>query len=113
MLLGLTFKENVKDRRNSGAVQLGQHLLSNGIVVEAYDPFIEDTAVSDLGFSLVDPSSLYDAIILAVPHRTLLHRDPADWLSKLERSGSRFVIDISGAWDREFVEAQGYCYWRL
>src|SRR5205823_9253209 len=82
LVLGVTFKENVRDARNTRVVELVQELESYEIDVAVYDPLVEEEQLKALGLQPVpDPFSLpsskpnepaqllYDAVVLAVPHK--------------------------------------------
>ncbi len=70
LILGLTFKENCPDIRNSKVIDLISELESYGVNVEIYDPIVnEDEVLREFKRNLVMPHlGRYDAIILAVPH---------------------------------------------
>ncbi len=70
LVLGLTFKEDIPDTRNSKAQDVVRELLKKGMVVEVHDPFMGAEAIAKLTFT---PGSLdkgpYDAVLLLVAHR--------------------------------------------
>ena len=69
-VLGLTFKENVPDVRNSEVVTMVRALQSAGIAAQVNDPVANPDEANQCGIKLVDVSALLaaDAVILAVPH---------------------------------------------
>ncbi|WP_281885456.1 nucleotide sugar dehydrogenase [Paenibacillus sp. YYML68] len=70
-VLGITFKENVPDIRNSKVIDIIKELQEFGIVVEVSDPIAEPTEVFDeYGVQLIPLNKLenFDAVVLAVPH---------------------------------------------
>lgn len=71
LVMGITFKENVSDIRNSKVADMIHELLSFGIKVEIVDPFANAVEVKhEYDIDLVDePSGKYDAIVLAVAHK--------------------------------------------
>lgn len=72
LILGLTFKENCPDLRNTRVVDMVGELRSFGIGVDVYDPWADPTeAEREYGIQLVPApeAGIYDAIILAVAHR--------------------------------------------
>ena len=80
LVLGLTFKENCPDLRNTKVIDLVQELRSYGIQVDVHDPWAEAAeAEEEYGLSLLpDPSAeAYDGVILAVPHAELIGNGPA------------------------------------
>jgi UDP-N-acetyl-D-galactosamine dehydrogenase len=71
LLLGLTFKENCPDIRNSKVIDVVAELAQYGVDVECYDPWVDSALVkSTYGIDIIDAPSLnrYDGIILAVAH---------------------------------------------
>ncbi|MEO0329825.1 MAG: nucleotide sugar dehydrogenase [Pseudomonadota bacterium] len=76
LILGLTFKENCPDTRNSKVFDLVIHLQKFGASVEAYDPWIdpEDFAESCVKVK-PEPEGPYDAIVLAVAHSQFIEQD--------------------------------------
>ena len=74
LIMGVTFKENVQDIRNSKVVDIINELQSFHVNVDVTDPFAsKDETISEYGFSLTEkPLNNYDAIILAVPHAEYL-----------------------------------------
>jgi len=113
-LLGLTFKENVTDLRNSGAAQLRAALESQGARVHVNDPLADPAAAkSEYGIALEDWDSLprADVLILAVAHRQYLARAAGDFLDKVAPGG--YVLDLKGALDLEQLRRGGRTCWRL
>jgi UDP-N-acetyl-D-galactosamine dehydrogenase len=81
LVMGLTFKENCPDLRNTGVVQIIRELESYGAGVEVYDPWVDrEEAQSAYDVKMVDqpPSRRYDAVIAAVAHHQFISMDPAD-----------------------------------
>ena len=72
LFLGLTFKPNVSDLRNSKALTLAGLLVEHDLTLDIYDPFVQSQLPEGIGNKLQeDPFTLdrvYDAVILAVPH---------------------------------------------
>lgn len=71
LLLGLTFKENCPDLRNTRVVDVVQELVTYGVEVDVHDPWVDaEEAKAEYGIDLVDApeSGSYDAVILAVAH---------------------------------------------
>jgi UDP-N-acetyl-D-galactosamine dehydrogenase len=116
LILGLTFKENVKDTRNTRVVDIVTELRAHEIDVTVYDPLVGGDELQRLGFSqTADPFSngvRYDAVILAVPHRAFRDRPAADFAGLLRDEGGPGVfVDIKGAVPK--LAGQGLLYWRL
>ena len=71
LILGLTFKENCPDLRNTKVVDIKAELESYGVKVDIHDPWVDaDEAKQEYGFDLVSnpKKEAYDAVIIAVAH---------------------------------------------
>lgn len=72
LLLGFTFKENCPDMRNTRVIDIYQNLIEFGLLVDIYDPWIDDNLLmSEYGLERlvqIDSSNKYDAVVLAVAH---------------------------------------------
>lgn len=113
-VLGLTFKENCPDLRNSKVVDIVTELQSYGVEVHVHDPVAAGVdAEHEYGIALENWSDLprADAVIAAVSHRELLARPLAELQSKL-KDGACF-IDVKSAFDQPALEQAGYSVWRL
>jgi UDP-N-acetyl-D-galactosamine dehydrogenase len=113
-VLGVTFKENVPDIRNTRVVDIVRELEDFGIAVQLHDPMADgDLLHEEYGLSLTARGELEpaDAVVLAVAHRA--YRD-GGWklVSGLLRPAGGFVADIPALLDRESIPA-GVTLWRL
>ncbi|GJD36174.1 nucleotide sugar dehydrogenase [Methylobacterium aerolatum] len=113
-VLGVTFKEDIPDIRNSRAADIVRALSAYGIAVQAADPMADADAVRhEHGVALTPLSGLApaDAVILAVPHRVF--RD-GGWgaILPLLADGRGDVLDVTGLLDRSATPA-GVDLWRL
>ena len=103
LVLGLTFKENCSDIRNSKVVDVIQELKSYGTEVDIYDPHANpEEVLHEYGLSLI--SSLekpYHAIVLAVSHEEFKN---LPW--KKIRAAKTVVYDVKGVLDKSFVTAR-------
>jgi UDP-N-acetyl-D-galactosamine dehydrogenase len=112
-ILGLAFKENVADARNSRVPDIAAELEEFGVSVLIHDPLIDGAAAArDYGITLTDFAGLrrLDGLILAVPHRLFLDRGPARLLRGLA-SGAVF-IDVKSAFRPQDVPGN-LVYWSL
>jgi UDP-N-acetyl-D-glucosamine/UDP-N-acetyl-D-galactosamine dehydrogenase len=112
-ILGLTFKEDVPDLRNSRVPDIIAELNGFGIKPMVHDPMADAAeALSECGVELVGPDRLtdLDGIIYAVPHRAMTERGPAYVCAMLRPGG--VLIDVKTAIDRAAVPA-GLSYWAL
>lgn len=113
-VLGLTFKENCGDLRNSKVIDIINELKSYGVEVFVTDPRAErEEAMHEYGVTLLKWSDLprSDAIVAAVAHREFAELTMEDVGKKLVKGGA--FIDVKAAFDRAAVEAAGYKLWRL
>jgi UDP-N-acetyl-D-galactosamine dehydrogenase len=113
-VLGLTFKENVPDIRNSKVIDIVRELESFGVAVQLHDPIASaEQAAREYGIKLIPYDQLQPAeiVILAVPHESYVK---GGWplISSLLKNGRGSVVDIRSSLDRggspETVEL-----WRL
>jgi UDP-N-acetyl-D-glucosamine/UDP-N-acetyl-D-galactosamine dehydrogenase len=103
LVLGITFKENCPDIRNSKVIDMIRELQSYGTDVEIYDPHADAEEVKhEYGLSLIStPGKNYSAIVLAVSHKEFAS---LDW--KGLKNEKTIVFDVKGFLDREFVTAR-------
>jgi UDP-N-acetyl-D-glucosamine/UDP-N-acetyl-D-galactosamine dehydrogenase len=112
-MLGLTFKENVPDLRNSRALDILCELKAFGIEALVHDALADpEEAVAEYEISLA-PLELFrelDAVVLTVPHRTYLEAGENSLVAMLTRSG--IVIDVKSVLDPSCLLAT-QSYWSL
>ena len=113
-ILGLTFKENCPDLRNSKVMDIIHELRSYGVEVHIHDPVatVKD-ALHEYGLELVTWENLprADALIAAVSHSEFLARPLADFQSKIVSNGC--FIDVKSHFDQAALRAAGLSVWRL
>jgi UDP-N-acetyl-D-galactosamine dehydrogenase len=113
-VIGLTFKENCPDLRNSKVADIVYELQSYGVEVHVHDPVAEaDEAQHEYGIALERWEDLpkADALIVAVPHKEVLARSLTDIQSKLNDGGC--FVDVKAQFDPNGIREAGYCLWRL
>ncbi|GHT85571.1 UDP-N-acetyl-D-galactosamine dehydrogenase [Betaproteobacteria bacterium] len=113
-VLGLTFKENCPDLRNSKVVDVIEELRSYGCKVHVHDPVAAAAeAVHEYGVTLEKWEDLprADAIIAAVAHNEYLGLPVAKLVDKLVPGG--VFADVKAAHDQAALEAAGVVVWRL
>jgi len=113
-VLGLTFKENCSDLRNSKVGDVIRELSSYGVEVFVHDPFADpEEAMHDYGVRLFtwDELPRADAIVAAVSHKQLLELSVEDLQKKLIKGGC--FIDVKAHFDQEALEAAGVHVWRM
>jgi len=115
IVLGLTFKENCPDLRNSKVADLVKELQEFGCEVSVHDPLAEPKeAVHEYGITLTEWSALpnqADAVVAAVSHKEYTSQPVTQLLAKLKPGG--VLIDIKSAYSIEEIEAAGITLWRL
>ncbi|KAF0219923.1 MAG: UDP-N-acetyl-D-mannosaminuronate [Geobacteraceae bacterium] len=113
-LLGLTFKENCPDLRNSRVIDVIKELESYGIEVYIHDPVADPAAARhEYDIHLVDWEELpvADALVLAVAHREFLEKVLTDYLAKVVARGC--FIDVRSVFDPKHLRESGLTVWRL
>jgi len=115
LIMGITFKENVKDIRNTKVVDIYKELKEYGVDPYIFDPMAAKEEVRheyriDL-ISAIEEHSPYDAIIHAVKHRVFFKYD-LNYLSSVT-SVNPVLIDVKAVYTKESTEEAGFIYWRL
>lgn len=114
LILGLTFKENVEDIRNSKVIDIYRELESFGVKPLVWDPVAKAPEVhEEYGIDLADVEKItqVDAVVAAVSHKQILSYDLAA-LARKAGKGAPFV-DVKSAFDRVALEKAGFRVWRL
>ena len=104
LVLGITFKEDCPDIRNSKVIDIVKELQQFNINVEVFDPHADKHEVAEeYGIILIDNiEKTYDGIILAVSHKEFLVLD----LNQLKSSNSSVIFDTKAFLDREIVDSR-------
>jgi UDP-N-acetyl-D-galactosamine dehydrogenase len=115
IVLGLTFKENCPDLRNSKVADVVKELQDFGCEVAVHDPIAEsDEAAHEYGITLIpwdDLPNNVDAIIAAVSHKEYFAMPLEKILAKLKKGG--VFTDVKSAYSSEKIIDSGYRLWRL
>jgi UDP-N-acetyl-D-galactosamine dehydrogenase len=103
LVLGITFKENCPDTRNSRVVDVVREFQSFGMNVHVYDPHADPAEVEhEYGIKLVSQmQAKYSAIVLAVAHEQFSHLD----LNQMKNPGT-VVFDVKGILSKDVVTAR-------
>jgi UDP-N-acetyl-D-galactosamine dehydrogenase len=101
-ILGMTFKENVPDIRNTKVIDIAQALTRAGVTVQVHDPVaLQEDAAHEYQLTLtpLDQLKPADAVILAVAHREYV---TGGWplIAKLLKGGQGVVLDVKSKLDR-------------
>ncbi len=118
-IMGITFKENCPDMRNSKAVEVCKHLSTYGIKVKVVDPIADKMEFKqEFGMELIDMKDVRnaDCLVFLVAHQQFKNLRMADLknLYKQQKSQTKYVfIDIKNIFEQKAVEEEGYSYWSL
>ncbi len=112
LVMGITFKENVADIRNSKVAEVVRELMDYSIHVHIHDPYASPNEVAhEYHLTLIDQlSNDYDAVVLAVAHDDYKKMDAPFFLSIMK--DDPILFDIKGIYSRQEMEAH-MTYWRL
>ena len=114
IVLGLTFKENCPDIRNSKVADLVRELQDYGCDVLVHDPIAEPAeAQHEYGIALTPWEKLpqADALVAAVSHRSYLDMPLGELLTKLQPAG--VFVDVKSAYSDKAITEKGLRVWRL
>ncbi|HEY0668785.1 MAG TPA: nucleotide sugar dehydrogenase [Sphingobacteriaceae bacterium] len=103
LILGITFKENCPDIRNSRVIDIHRELKQFGLDVDVYDPCANNEEVfKEYGVELARTLKCYEAIILAVAHDQFLDLD----FQLLKSMPAAIIFDIKSFLSRDIVDAR-------
>lgn len=116
LILGLTFKENVPDFRNSRVADIIRELKTYGVNVFAYDPFMDGNNLKEFEVVLLKPEDArnMDAIIFATAHDSLKRfslNQMKEWC-RLD-NGQPVLIDVRWVFSEGKANMAGFHYWRI
>jgi UDP-N-acetyl-D-galactosamine dehydrogenase len=115
-VLGLTFKENVPDLRNTRVVDVIRDLEELGVEVVVHDPLADpEEARREYGVELVPLEEVagVEVLILTVPHREYGEMTPESLKQRFRDPSRAVVLDVKGYLDQEAVRDAGIDLWRL
>ena len=113
-VLGLTFKEDCRDLRNSKVADVVRELIDYGCEVMVHDPLADtDEAKHEYGLTLTSWETLpvADALVAAVAHKHYLAMPLSELLGKVRPTG--LFVDVKSAHDAAAIRAAGRTLWRL
>lgn len=114
IVLGLTFKEDCPDLRNSRVIDVVRELQSYGANVIVHEPVADAAeAQHEYGVSLTDWDDLPPAaaIVAAVAHKEFRNRPLTDYVAKLQKGG--VLTDVKSMFDEAQLVSEGVTVWRL
>ncbi|MDL2327540.1 nucleotide sugar dehydrogenase [Ruminococcaceae bacterium OttesenSCG-928-A11] len=117
-ILGVTFKENCPDVRNSKVMEIVGYLHGCGISPILVDPCADDGELFDLyGYHLTDIQDVrdLDCVVIAVSHQKFrsMNLDDIDALFKPLPPEGKVIVDIKSILDNDEIRCRGYGFWRL
>jgi len=117
LILGLTFKEDCPDIRNSKVEDIVSELSEYDITVSVVDPLANSNeAQREYGIQLVDLEKVHnvDAVILAVGHKEFKKLD-LNYLKSLYKAGIKkpVLMDVKGIFDKAAANELGFDFWRM
>ncbi len=104
LMLGITFKENCPDIRNTKVTDVITELKQFSCSVDVYDPWASKEEVKEeYGIDLIDaPGTGYDAVVLAVAHNEFKELN----IKTLKNGNDTVIYDIKGVWDKQMVDGR-------
>lgn len=117
LILGMAFKENVADVRNSRVADIVRVLEDHRVLCSVYDPQVDPNDVVDnYGFRPVSDATSkapYSAIVLAVKHEVFARTFPVEFLREIAVAERPILVDVKSLYDRDAAKRSGFYYWRL
>jgi UDP-N-acetyl-D-galactosamine dehydrogenase len=103
LVMGVTFKENCPDIRNSKVVDIVNELNQFDLQVDVFDPHVDENQVmKEYNIKIVKEIKQYDAVVLAVSHNEFLTLD----FQSLKKSNSSIIYDIKSVLDRSQITSR-------
>lgn len=117
LVLGLTFKGNCPDTRNTKVIDILNELGSYEIHTSVYDPVADKAeAKREYGIDLVSKDELkdFDAVLVAVDHDDFKEYSVEDLKAMYsDKNENKILFDVKGIYDKDEFEKAGFNYWRL
>ncbi len=115
-VLGITFKENCPDVRNSKVIDVIEELQHWGLTVQIVDPWANPQEVEEeygLQITTDMPATKVDALIVAVAHTQFEQLASSDLRALCAKHNKPVIADLKALYDRKELEAQGFEVFRL
>ncbi len=116
LLMGLTFKEDCGDLRNTRVIDVIEVLQEYGVSLSIWDPVADrEEAKAIFGLELItsiDEVNQLDGVIAAVAHREIVNLDLAQLVAKMREMPAPF-IDVKAIYSRDKLKELGFKVWRL
>ena len=113
LILGLTFKENCSDLRNSKVIDLVNEFNQFGCEITVNDPLAEKSEAKNYGIFITDWDKIkpHDVVIAAVSHSFYLNMPLSDIFKKIIKNG--LFVDLKAEYSRSKIIQSGFNLWRL
>ncbi|MGQ9616463.1 MAG: nucleotide sugar dehydrogenase [Spirochaetota bacterium] len=116
LIMGIAFKENIGDIRNSKVIDIYNELKQFGINLFVFDPVVHNIEVKrEYGIELIDDIyrwAPYDSIIIAVKHDDFIKNYDLSFFKKISKNPP-ILFDIKGVYNKNDAIHSGFLYWRL
>ncbi len=127
LIMGITFKENIPDIRESKVFDIYKELFDYGVEADVVDPFAHpDGVFRDLNIKLKNSGiawtdfiksvekdgEIYDAVVVAVKHK-LFFELGIPFFRRITKKDNPIMVDVKGIYSKEDFERAGFIYWRL
>lgn len=115
-VLGITFKENCPDVRNSKVIDIIRELQNWGLAIKVMDPWASPEEVQkECGttLTLISPESPVDSLIVAVAHNQFVQMSPSDLRRLCFNHSKPIIADLKALYDPRALEDQGFSVFRL
>lgn len=112
LILGITFKEDVADIRNSKVADVVSELKTYGVNVDVYDPYaVSEEVEAEYGFATTDRiDNDYDAVVVAVMHKQFNEFNEEYFKSIMKKDGKAILFDVKGIYRSKIKDIT---YWSL
>ena len=111
LLLGLSFKEDVGDIRNSKSIELVIKIKKKNFVIDCYDPRVDQAELErEYNLKMNKPKGKYDCVIVAVAHKEFIKMNEKNILRLV--NDNSYIIDIKGIWNKK-ISSKLKNYWCL
>lgn len=115
-ILGVTFKENCPDTRNSKVIDIINELHEFGVTTVVADPVADAAEAKRLygiEFAAMEDLREMDAVVLAVAHNQFSTMTPQDVSKLLKPEQRQILVDVKGILSKDAFTQANYIYWRL
>ncbi|MPN42855.1 UDP-N-acetyl-D-mannosamine dehydrogenase [bioreactor metagenome] len=118
-VMGITFKEDCPDMRNSKAVEVCKQLSTYGVNIKVVDPVVEKAEFNkefSMELTNIEDVQNADCLIFLVAHRQFQELSPMDFARMLKPQDPQtehVIVDIKNIFKRKDIEEKGYSYWSL